>query len=130
MQRHAIIVAGGSGTRMGSSMPKQFLDLRGKPVIIHTLETFLKAYPDLDIILVFPEAFLEEGRAMVATFMPGVRFRVTTGGSTRFHSVQNGLRLVSEPSVIFVHDAVRCLVTADLIRTCHDEAVLKGSAIQ
>ena len=62
MQKHAIIVAGGSGTRMGSSMPKQFLDLRGKPVIIHTISTFLEAYPDMDIILVFPEAYLEEGR--------------------------------------------------------------------
>lgn len=129
MQKHAIIVAGGSGTRMGSSMPKQFLDLRGKPVIIHTIETFLKAYPEMDIILVFPEAYLSEGEEMVNTLLPGVRFRTTTGGTTRYHSVQNGLRMVTEPSVIFVHDAVRCLVSAELIRLCHDQALEKGSAI-
>lgn len=129
MQKHAIIVAGGSGTRMGSSMPKQFLDLRGKPVIIHTIETFLKAYPDIDIILVFPEAYQGEGREMMSTFLPDLRYRTITGGTTRYHSVQNGLRLVTEPSVIFIHDAVRCLVTAELIRVCHDEALEKGSAI-
>jgi len=129
MQKHAIIVAGGSGTRMGSTTPKQFLDLRGRPVIIHTIERFLEAYPDIDIILVFPEAHAEEGEAMVASFLPDLKFRTTTGGTTRFHSMQNGLRMVSDPSVIFVHDAVRCLVTSELIRACHDEALSEGSAI-
>jgi len=129
MQKYAVIVAGGSGTRMGSSMPKQFLDLRGKPVIIHTVKAFLDAFPEISIILVFPESYLSEGEELMQLYFPEIDIKVTTGGTTRFHSMQNGLRMVTEPSVIFVHDAVRCLVSPALIRRCFEQALEKGSAI-
>jgi 2-C-methyl-D-erythritol 4-phosphate cytidylyltransferase len=129
MQKYAIIVAGGSGTRMGSSMPKQFLDLRGRPVIIHTVEAFRQAFPDMGFILVLPESYLGEGEMLMEENFPGLPIRFTTGGTTRFHSMQNGLRMVTEPSVIFVHDAVRCLVTPALIRSCYEQALEKGSAV-
>ena len=129
MQKYAVIVAGGSGTRMGSSMPKQFLDLRGKPVIIHTVKAFLDAFPEISIILVFPESYLTEGEELMQLYFPEIDIKVTTGGTTRFHSMQNGLRMVTEPSVIFVHDAVRCLVSPALIRRCFEQALEKGSAI-
>ena len=129
MKKYAVIVAGGSGTRMGLSMPKQFLELRGKPVFIHTLRTFLDAFPGMEIILVFPEAYMDEGRHLLELHFPGNTFRLTTGGATRFESVQNGLHLVSEPSLVAVHDAVRCLVSVSIIRSCYEQALAMGSAI-
>ena len=65
MKKYAVIVAGGTGTRMGSAIPKQFMLLNGKPVLLHTIETFLSAYPDLQIILVLPAAFEEQGRQLI-----------------------------------------------------------------
>jgi 2-C-methyl-D-erythritol 4-phosphate cytidylyltransferase len=129
MQKHALIVAGGSGTRMGSATPKQFLDIKGQPVFIHTLKAFLEAYPDMDLIVVFPEVYVDEGQRLIHEALPGIPVRITTGGTTRFHSVLNGLKKVTEHSIVFVHDAVRCLVTPDLIRRCYEAAVRDGSAI-
>ncbi|MDP4216450.1 MAG: 2-C-methyl-D-erythritol 4-phosphate cytidylyltransferase [Bacteroidota bacterium] len=133
MKKYAVIVAGGSGTRMGAASPKQFLLLRGKPVIWHTLRVFLDAFEDLEIILVLPEEYREEGRTIAASTGSAERIRITGGGATRWHSVRNGLGAipgpVEEPSVIFVHDGVRCLVRTALIRLCYDEAVRCGSAI-
>jgi 2-C-methyl-D-erythritol 4-phosphate cytidylyltransferase len=129
MIKTAVIVAGGSGQRMGSHTPKQFLLLQGKPLLWHTLKVFLDSFNDMQIILVLPSSFMEEGRLICADLPAGERIRFAEGGSTRFHSVQNGLGLVTEPSVVFVHDAVRCLVTADMIRRCYQQALQKGSAI-
>jgi len=142
MKKYAVIVAGGAGTRMGTSSPKQFLLLRGKPVLWHTLTVFLNAYEDMEIILVLPEEHLETGRAIVEATGGAARIRITTGGVTRFHSVQKGLRLIEQDglnemgerggigrSVIFVHDGVRCLLTGDLVHRCYEGAVEYGSAI-
>lgn len=129
MKKIAVIVAGGSGQRMGSQTPKQFLLLNGKPLLWYTVQTFLKAYADMQIILVLPEAHVNKGRELVALLQDKEKIFVTTGGATRFNSVQNGLKLVNENAVVFVHDAVRCLVTADLIQRCYNQALQKGSAI-
>lgn len=129
MTKYAVIVAGGNGTRMGSGIPKQFLDLKGRPVLWFTLETFLKTFDDLLVILVVPAQFQEQTRLLVSTTHAPERIQITLGGSTRFHSVQNGLKLIKEESVVFVHDGVRCMVTEALIRRCFDQALLKGSAI-
>jgi 2-C-methyl-D-erythritol 4-phosphate cytidylyltransferase len=129
MDKAAVIVAGGTGTRMGSSTPKQFLELNGRPIIAYTLEAFYAAFPDIRIIIVFPRLFLEDGENMVNRLFPGRSILFTEGGSTRFDSVKNGLALAPAPSVIFVHDAVRCLVTPALICNCYEEAVKHGSAI-
>ena len=129
MKKFAIIVAGGSGQRMGSSVPKQFLDLQGKPLLWYTLHTFLQAYVDLQIIVVLPTEHIARGEALCATLVGAEKITLIAGGATRFHSVQNGLAQVQEESVVFVHDGVRCLISTQLIHRCYEQALIKGSAI-
>jgi len=129
MRKYVIIVAGGTGTRMGSDVPKQFMLLKGKPVLYYSLKTFLDAYDDLQIILVLPAAFTDMGEEIVDAFFDKERIQITVGGDSRFHSVKNGLKLISDESIIFVHDAVRCLASVDLIHRCYEMALETGSAI-
>jgi 2-C-methyl-D-erythritol 4-phosphate cytidylyltransferase len=129
MKKYAVIVAGGSGSRMGASRPKQFLLLNGKPVLWHTIEAFSAAYDDMQIVLVLPSGFLEEGQQIVHTSSTPSRIKIIAGGATRFHSVKNGLAHAADDAIIFVHDAVRCLITPVLIRNCYEQALQKGSAI-
>jgi 2-C-methyl-D-erythritol 4-phosphate cytidylyltransferase len=129
MKKYAIIVAGGSGIRMGGSLPKQFLLLQDKPVLYYTLKTFLESYNDLQVILVLPVDFTDLGQEIIDAFFDKDRIRITAGGDTRFHSVKNGLALVEDESIIFVHDGVRCLVSKELIFRCHEQAVQTGTAI-
>jgi 2-C-methyl-D-erythritol 4-phosphate cytidylyltransferase len=129
MNKYAIIVAGGTGTRMGKVIPKQFLMLHDKPVLYYTLKAFLDAYEDLHIILVLPEEYSDIGKEIIDAYFDYSRIEVTFGGETRFHSVQNGLKLVKDESIIFVHDAVRCMVTKNLIRLCYDHTLEMGSAV-
>jgi 2-C-methyl-D-erythritol 4-phosphate cytidylyltransferase len=128
MQKYAIIVAGGTGTRMGSDIPKQFILLRNKPILWYTLNAFIEAYEYIQIVLVLPEAHVEKGQAIAKVF-PFNRIKTTVGGLTRFHSVKNGLLLVDTHSIVFVHDAVRCLVSPQLIRHCCEVAIEKGNAV-
>lgn len=129
MKKIAVIVAGGNGSRMNSTVPKQFLLLNNKPVLYYTLQSFLQAYDDLEIILVLPEEHVATGQEIIDAFFDYNRIQITIGGRTRFHSVQNGLALITEESMVFVHDAVRCLVSIELIRRCYDAAIENGSAI-
>lgn len=129
MKKYAIIVAGGSGTRMGGHLPKQFMLLRDKPVLYYTLKTFIEAYEDLQVILVLPMDYTDMGQEIIDAFFDKDRIRITAGGDTRFQSVKNGLALVEEESVVFVHDGVRCLLTTELIHRCYAMAVETGTAI-
>jgi len=129
MNKYAVIVAGGSGSRMNSAIPKQFLLVKNKPVLYYTLDTFLKAYDDLKIILVLPEEYVATGQEIIDAWFDYKRIKITVGGRTRFHSVQNGLQLVDEESIVFVHDAVRCLLSVSLIHRCYDAAMEFGAAI-
>lgn len=129
MLKYAIIVAGGSGTRMGGNLPKQFLLLNNKPVLYYTLKTFLEAYDDLQIILVLPAEYTDMGQEIIDAWFDKDRIRITTGGDTRFQSVKNGLQLINDESIIFVHDGVRCLLTTGLIHACYEKALQTGSAI-
>ncbi|NCI50872.1 2-C-methyl-D-erythritol 4-phosphate cytidylyltransferase [Sediminibacterium roseum] len=129
MKKYAVIVAGGSGQRMGVATPKQFLLLNGKPLLWYSVRAFLSSFDDISIILVLPSNNRAEGESIVAGLDAAARVTITEGGATRFHSVQNGLALVKEPSVVFVHDGVRCLVTSALINRCYNQALEKGSAI-
>lgn len=129
MKKFAVIVAGGTGSRMGSDTPKQFLLLNGKPVLYYAIDTFLKAYDDLHIILVLPEENVAAGQEIIDAFFDYNRINITVGGRTRFHSVQNGLQLINEESIVFVHDAVRCLISIELIHRCYETAMEHGSAI-
>lgn len=129
MKKYAVIVAGGLGTRMNSNIPKQFLLLNNKPLLYHTIKTFLNTYNDLQIILVLPMQHLKMGEELIDQYFDKKQFSITAGGQNRFHSVQNGLSLIYEESIIFVHDGVRCLVTENIIRRCYEEAGKSGSAI-
>lgn len=125
----AVIVAGGVGVRMQADKPKQFLSLEGHSILERTIQTFLKSYKDLQLVLVLPADHLEEGRTMTQSLNEEGRIRYVVGGETRFHSVQNGLRTIQDTSIVFVHDAVRCLLSMDLIHRCHDQALQLGSAV-
>lgn len=114
---------------MGSSLPKQFMLLKGRPVLYYTIKTFLESYNDLQVILVLPVNYTDMGQEIIDAYFDKNRIRITAGGDTRFQSVKNGLALVEEESVIFVHDGVRCLVSTDLIHRCYEQAVETGSAI-
>jgi len=129
MKKYAVIVAGGAGTRMGGNLPKQFMPLKDKPVLYYTLKTFLESYPDLQVILVLPVDYTDMGQEIIDAYFDKDRIRITAGGETRFQSVKNGLALIEEESVIFVHDGVRCLLSADLIHHCYEMALTTGSAI-
>ncbi len=128
MKKIAVIVAGGSGKRMGSEKPKQFLPINNKPILWYSVNAFFQAYPEIEIILVCPAEHLEEGKKIAATF-EGKKIQIIQGGITRFDSVKAGLSLISEASMIFVHDAVRCLVSPGLIQRCYEDALKNGSAI-
>jgi 2-C-methyl-D-erythritol 4-phosphate cytidylyltransferase len=130
MKKYAIIVAGGAGVRMGTTVPKQFLLLHGRAVLWYTLRTFLSADSDMQVVLVVPEAHLETAVELIKGLAGVERIRLASGGDTRFHSVRNGLeKIKGEESVIFVHDGVRCLVSKELIQRCYEQAVQLGSAI-
>ena len=129
MKKYAVIVAGGSGQRMRTDMPKQFLLLQQKPLLWYTLHIFLTTFDDLQIILVLPKNNIEEGEKICKDLGAEKRVVITEGGITRFHSVQKGLPYITEPSIVFVHDGVRCLVSKELICRCYDQALEKGSAI-
>jgi 2-C-methyl-D-erythritol 4-phosphate cytidylyltransferase len=130
MKKFAVIVAGGSGIRMGTNIPKQFLLLNGKPVLWHTINAFLDAFSDIEIVLVLPQNNMVMGEELKAIFEnKSHQIHLAVGGITRFHSVQNGLELVPNNAVVFVHDGVRCLISKDLINKCYEQAVQLGSAI-
>ncbi len=129
MNKYAVIVAAGSGTRMGGTIPKQFLLVREKPVLFYTLRAFLESYDDLHVILVLPVDHIPLGQEIIDAYFEKDRVRITAGGDSRFQSVKNGLALIDKESVIFVHDGVRCLLSTALIHRCYEQALGTGSAI-
>ena len=129
MKKVALIVAAGSGSRMNSEIPKQFLLLKNKPVLYYSIKAFLDAFEDIEIVLVLPEEHIAKGQEIIDGYFDSSKFRITAGGRTRFHSVQNGLAMIDEESIIFVHDGVRCFVTNELINRCYDAAVELGTAV-
>lgn len=122
-------MAGGKGVRMGGPLPKQFMLLKGKPVIYYSIKAFLDAFDDVEIILVLPEAYLQTGKEIVNGYFPEEKIELVTGGETRFHSVKNGLAKLSDESIVFVHDGVRCLISTDLIKRCYEAALKEGAAV-
>ncbi len=125
----AIIVAGGTGQRMGSVVPKQFLEVEGKPILLHTIDQFVAAFSDIQLVVVLPESYLKEGQDLLAKFGFTKNIQFVAGGESRFDSVKNGLSTIKDPSIVFVHDAVRCLLTPALIQRCYQQALENGSAI-
>ena len=126
-----IIVAGGKGLRMGSDIPKQFLPIGGKPVLMRTLERFRAYDQDLKIILVLPEAQQDYWQGLYTEYGFQVEYQLANGGQTRFHSVQNGLALIPDDAegVVGVHDGVRPFPSIDVIRNCYTTAREKKAVI-
>ena len=129
MKKYALIVAGGTGSRMNSTLPKQFMHINNKPVLYYSINSFYRAFDDMQIVLVLPEAYIASGQEVIDAWFDYNRIKICVGGETRFHSVKNGLQLVEEESIVFVHDAVRCLVSENLIQKCFVTAMEQGSAI-
>ena len=124
-----IIVAGGTGKRMGQTIPKQFLMLDDFPVLWHTLLAFYSYDPALQIILVLHQDWMDYWKETSQHFLPFINYTVSAGGKTRFHSVKKGLTLVREGGLTAVHDASRPLVSVSLIRKVFRTAREKGNAI-
>ena len=128
--KHTIlIVAGGRGTRMGGPQPKQFLQLAGRPVLMHTLEAFDRWDASARLIVVLPEDQIETWKRLCEAHTFGRIHRVVAGGETRFHSVQNGLGAVASDGLIAVHDGVRPLVAPSVIAACFAAAADGGAAV-
>ena len=121
---YIIVVAGGKGLRMGGEIPKQFLPVGGKPVLMRTLERFREYSPELRIILVLPEAQQDYWRQLCREYSFTVEHTIANGGDTRFHSVKNGLALIPDDAqgVVGVHDGVRPFVSTDVIGRCYEAA--------
>ena len=121
---YVIIVAGGKGLRMGSDIPKQFLPIGGKPVLMRTLERFREYSPALQIILVLPKAQQEYWKELCEKHNFTVAYQLADGGETRFHSVQHGLALIPDDAegVVGVHDGVRPFPSIDVINNCYETA--------
>ena len=119
-KRYLVVTAGGSGTRMGSDLPKQFLPLGGKAVLQRTISVFLEACPDIHVITVLPEAHIPWWRRYCQEKGFNCPQRLVKGGFTRFHSVKNALAYVPDGAVVAVHDGVRPLVSAGLLREMFD----------
>jgi 2-C-methyl-D-erythritol 4-phosphate cytidylyltransferase len=128
MKKQIIIVAGGSGTRMGSGVPKQFIEVKGKAIILRTLERIAEVIKIENLILVLPESEMDRWVALSS----GTEFeevKVVFGGATRFDSVKSGLKLVNRKALVGIHDSVRPFVSVDTINACFEKAEEKGAAI-
>ena len=129
MKRYAIIVAGGKGTRMGNDIPKQFIEIAGKPILAHTIENFYRFDPNIDLIIVLPQNQQEYWKRLCAVHRITIPHLVVKGGETRFHSVLNGLSLIPDEGIVAIHDGVRPLTAHRVIENCFHVAEEKGGAI-
>ena len=123
---YAVFVAGGSGTRMGGDVPKQFLDLGGIPILQRSVERFLDAAPDSRVIVVLPERHLDQWQELCLQHAVSFPQTIVHGGMTRFHSVQNALGKVPDGAIVSIHDGVRPLFTPGLVRAMLDRMQLPG----
>jgi 2-C-methyl-D-erythritol 4-phosphate cytidylyltransferase len=129
MKKYALIVAGGSGTRMKTSELKQFIPVAGKPLIMHTIECFTKYDPAIPVILVLPGSHHNHWKELCEISGFNTPHLLVEGGKTRFHSVQNGLSFIQDDGIVFIHDGVRPFVTPETLQRCYETALKTGNAI-
>lgn len=129
MLKYALIVAGGIGKRMGTNSPKQFLEVAGKPILMHTFSRFTEAFTDINFILVLPENQFTTWKELCAKHQFDIPHQLVAGGETRFESVKNGLKNVENNGVVGIHDGVRPLVSATTLRTAYETAISKTNAV-
>ena len=129
MKRYAIIVAGGSGQRMESPVPKQLMELNQKPVLMHTIEKFYSAASSIHIVVVLPKTHHSVWTILCQKHQFSIPHQICEGGASRFQSVRNGLEFCTEDSIIAVHDGVRPLIHPDLILNLYHQAELNSAVI-
>lgn len=131
MNKYVIIVAGGKGLRMGGEIPKQFLPLSGKPVLMRTAEAFYRYDNRIRIVLVLPADQQTYWQRLCERYQFTVPHQVAAGGETRFQSVKNGLTLIKEEKegIVGVHDGVRPFVSKEMITRCYEMAETKRAVI-
>lgn len=129
MNLYALIVAGGSGKRMGTDVPKQFLELAGKPVLMRTIERFWYFDGSIKIITVIPEDQMDYWEKLQKKYSFSISNTVVKGGPARYFSVKNGLDKVKDNSLVAIHDGVRPLVSTDTIKRCFAAAEKFGNAV-
>ncbi len=129
MKQFAVIVAGGSGSRMNSEIPKQYLPVNGLPVLMHTISAFHFYSQSLEIIVVLPPKDLDLWKELCEKYRFNLPVQIAPGGETRFQSVKNGLKRISSDGVVAIHDGVRPLVNKEIIAASYEIAALHGSAI-
>ncbi|MCK9219543.1 MAG: 2-C-methyl-D-erythritol 4-phosphate cytidylyltransferase [Bacteroidales bacterium] len=129
MKKSAIIVAGGIGNRMKAEVPKQFLLLAGKPVLMYCIEAFNQAFTDLIPVIVLPKDQFKTWKDLCSRFSFTFPHRLVAGGETRFHSVKNGLEKISSEGMVAIHDGVRPLISPTLIRKVFEAAEINGNCI-
>lgn len=127
--KYALIVAGGRGLRMGGDLPKQFLPLGGKPVLMRTLEAFHACDAEIHLIVVLPRSQQDYWSMLCGEHHFSLPHVVADGGETRFHSVKNGLELIHTPGLVGVHDGVRPFVSPEVIARCYAEAAVRRAVI-
>lgn len=133
MKKYAIIVAGGKGLRMNTEMPKQFIPVKGKPLLMRTIEAFVRYDEAIQIVLALPAAQMDYWNNLCKeySFALASRIKVAKGGETRFHSVNNALAVVpdGEEALVAVHDGVRPFVSTETIAAAFDQAARSGAAV-
>jgi 2-C-methyl-D-erythritol 4-phosphate cytidylyltransferase len=129
MSKSVIVVAGGSGSRMGSLLPKQFMPLSGRPLLMWTIERFISYDPGIEIIVVLPAGQIDEWKQLCERFKYEIPHLLAAGGENRYQSARNGFEMVTRSALTAVHDGVRPLVSVGTIRKCFEIAEQSGNAI-
>jgi 2-C-methyl-D-erythritol 4-phosphate cytidylyltransferase len=129
MKKFALIVAGGSGSRMKHNIPKQFILINDRPVLMHTFDAFINFDAKIEFILVLPPDQLTLWNSLCEMHQFRFEYKIAFGGETRFHSVKNGLDLITGDGIVFIHDGVRPLVSKQTLQNCFETALEKGNAL-
>lgn len=129
MKRAVVLVAGGAGVRMGGTLPKQFLELEGKPILVHTLKQFIRFDPDIEVVVVMADEFRPLWKTIADKHVNLPGLMLASGGITRFDSVQNGLKLIGDGRIVGIHDAVRPFVSQATLERCYSMAAISGGAL-
>ena len=129
MEKYVLILAGGLGKRMNMSIPKQFIPVAGKPVLMHTIAKFKKYDPKMNIIVIIPRVHIPLWKDLCKEFGFDIKHQTVTGGKERFYSVKNGLKKVPDDALVLIHDGVRPLVSNETIDRVVNASIEKGNAI-
>ncbi len=129
MKKFVLIVAGGRGVRMDKNIPKQFIEIAGRPVLMHTFDRFYNFDSELEFVLALPEDQVIIWKQLCEKHRFEIEHQIAHGGENRFNSVKNGLDLISNNGIVFIHDGVRPLVSGQTIQNCLETAIKKGNAL-